>query len=208
MRSKHIYNLLANDYSPVFVPHDLPSTPQGPGETGVPAVDFALSLSLTILFGGTTVFQSALIAAITRDRGGREASIVSPLSSVLIVAVLLARVAFGEGETRLPAPFDSGFVFVALAILFSAGLYLAIRGLPLWYASVGFLTGLGFTLVPRFIDELGVTLYFSAMILGQCAGALAFDHWGVLGTVRRAATVPRIGGLTLVGLGVVLVRVT
>jgi len=36
-------------------------------------VDFALSLSLTILFGGTTVFQSALIAAITRDRGGREA---------------------------------------------------------------------------------------------------------------------------------------
>lgn len=126
----------------------------------------------------------------------------------MVVAALLAWIAFDEGQTRLPVPFDSGFVLVALAVLFSAGLYLAIRGLPLWYGSVGFLTGLGFTLVPRFIDDLGVTLYFSALILGQCAGALAFDHWGVLGTVRRAATLPRIGGLTLVGVGVVLVRIS
>lgn len=170
-------------------------------------MDFALSLVLTILFGATGVFQAVLIGAITRDRGGREASIISPLSSAVVVVGLLAWVAFNEGHTRLPAPFDSGFLLVGFGALFTAGLYLAIRGLPLWYASVGFLTGLGFTLVPRFIDDLGVTLYFSGMILGQCAGALAFDHWGVLGTVRRAATLPRISGLTLVGLGVVLVRV-
>ncbi len=170
-------------------------------------MDVGLSLALTILFGGAAAFQAVLLGAITRDRGGREASIISPLSSAIVVASLLAWIAFDDGQTGLPAPFDSGILMLAICGLFGVLLWLAIRGMPPWYASVGAFAGLGLALVPRFIDDLGLTLYFSSLIFGQCAAALAFDHWGWLGAVQRSATLPRIGGLTLVGIGVVLVRV-
>lgn len=171
-------------------------------------MDYAVSLTLAILLGGTVAFQTALIGAITRDRGGREASIISPLSSVVVVAGLLAWIAVNDGQTQLPRPFDSPVTLVALGFIFAVGLWFAIRGLPVWYATVGGFAAIGLVLVPRFVEDLGLALYFSAWILGQSAAALAFDHMGAFGSARRAASMPRIGGLALVGIGVVLVRVS
>ncbi len=169
-------------------------------------MDFALSLSLTVLFGVAGTFQSALVGAISRERGGREASIISPLGSLAVVAVLLLWIVLDEGRTGLPAPFDTRMAIAAAVPVAWLGLWLTVRGLPLWYGAAGFSAGIGLALVPRLVGDLGLGMYFAAATLGGGAGALAFDHAGVLGLPKRAVTLPRLGGLALVAVGLVLVR--
>lgn len=170
-------------------------------------MDVAVSLAITFAFGVAGTLQSAMIGALSRLRGGREASIISPLGSQVVVAALLIWIAFDEGSTQLPVPFDSAAVFLVALPLLVLLLWSAVRGLPMWYATTGFSAGLGLVLAPRLVGDLGLALYFSAYTFGSCTGALAFDHIGALGAVKRRATVPRVGGLALVGVGVVLVRV-
>ncbi|MBE7519071.1 MAG: DMT family transporter [Thermoflexaceae bacterium] len=169
-------------------------------------MDFAISLSITVVLGLFATYQAALTGAISRERGGMEASIISPLGSLAIIAVLLAWIAVDEGETKLPFPFDSAWAVAAAVAITWLALWLAVRGLPPWYATTGFSAGLGLALTPRLIGDLGLALYFSATTFGGCLGALGFDHTGAFGAARRAVSVSRVGGLALVGVGLVLVR--
>jgi len=169
-------------------------------------VDYGLSLGTTVVFGLFTTFQTALIGAISRERGGREASIISPLGSLAVVAVLLLWIVVDEGQTHLPSPFDSRLAIVAAVPLAWLALWLTVRGLPLWYGCAGFAAGIGLAMTPRLIGDLGLGMYFAALTFGGGAGALAFDHVGALGLPKRAVTLPRLGGLALVGAGLVLVR--
>lgn len=171
-------------------------------------MDYGLSLGITVVFGLFTAFQAALIGAISRERGGREASIISPLGSLAIIAPLLLWIGVDEGQTRLPSPFDSGVVIAAMVPVVWLALWLTVRGLPLWYGSAGFASGFGLAMTPRLIGDLGLGMYFAALTFGGAAGALAFDHAGAMGAPKRAVTLPRLGGLVLVGAGVVLVRVS
>lgn len=170
-------------------------------------MDVAISLALAFVFGVIQTFASAGLGAVTRQRGGREASLTMQMATAAVLAGLLAWIALNEGQTKLAAPLDSVLVFAAAAPLFAVCLWLAIRGLPVWYVSAG-LSSLQLVLAPRIIGDLGLALYFSVGTLGSCSSALVFDHIGAFGAVKRAATVPRIGGLALVGFGVVLVRVS
>lgn len=170
-------------------------------------MDAAVSLVLAFGFGLGLTLNAALTGAITRRRGGREASLLTPLSALPVIAILLAWIAFDEGGTQLPAPFDALLVMLAIVPALALVLWLAVRGLPLWYGSMGFLNGLGLVFVPRFIEDLGLALYFSVLTFGSCTGAIAFDHFGLLGFVKRRASLLRVGGLTLAGAGVVVVRV-
>ena len=169
-------------------------------------VDIAVSLALTIVQGVNQTFASATLGAISRQRGGREASLTMQLATSVGLACLLGWIALNEGQTKLPAPLDSWFVFTAAVPLFGGCLWLAMRGLPGWYAVAG-LSSLWLVLAPRLIGDLGLALYFSGATLGSSAAALAFDHAGAFGAAKRAVSIPRIGGLLLVGVGVVLVRV-
>jgi uncharacterized membrane protein YdcZ (DUF606 family) len=171
-------------------------------------VDYGLSLSLTVLFGLLTTFQSAVIGAISRERGGREASVISPLGSLAVVAVLLLWIVLDEGTTHLPSPFDARWAIAAAVPVVWLGLWLAVRGLPPWYGTAGFAAGVGLVLTPRLIGDLGLAMYFSAFTFGGAAGALAFDHRGAFGTPQRSVSLSRAGGLALVGAGVILVRVS
>lgn len=169
-------------------------------------MDAAVSLVLAFAIGLGQTFQAAALAALTRSRGGREASLTAQLATGVVLAGLLAWIAMREGQTRLLAPLDSSVVFLAGLPLMAACLWLVIRGLPVWYAAGG-LVSLTLVLSPRLIGDLGLAVFFSATTLGGCTAALAFDHTGALGSAKRAVTAPRVGGLLLVGIGVVLVRV-
>jgi transporter family-2 protein len=104
-------------------------------------------------------------------------------------------------------PLRSGYLIAATVPLIWFGLWLTVRGMPLWYASAGFAAGIGLVLTPRLIGDLGLAEYFAALTFGGAAGALAFDHSGAIGTPKRAVTPSRVGGLALVAAGLVLVRV-
>lgn len=170
-------------------------------------MDGAISLLLAFGFGLGLTLNAALTGAITRRRGGREASLLTPLSALPVVAIILTWIAFDEGETQLPAPFDASPVILATGLALALILWLAVRGLPLWYGSLGFLNALNLVFVPRFIDDLGLALFVCAGTFGSCAGALAFDHFGLLGFMKRKASLLRAAGLALAGAGVVVVRV-
>ncbi|MGI8495407.1 MAG: DMT family transporter [Pyrinomonadaceae bacterium] len=58
------------------------------------------------------------------------------------------------------------------------------------------------TLVPR----LGVALTFSLIIAGQMLVTLVIDHFGLLGVPVKEISVPRILGVTLITIGVILIR--
>jgi len=169
-------------------------------------VDVGISLALAFAFGIALTLNAAITGAVSRARGGREASLLTPISALSVIAVLLAWIAYDEGSTTLPVPFEALAVTLVLIPLAWLLLWLVVRGLPLWYGCAGFLNGLGLVFVPRFVEDLGLALYFSALTLGSCSGALLFDHFGLLGFARRKASFARAGGLALAGVGVVLVR--
>jgi transporter family-2 protein len=56
--------------------------------------------------------------------------------------------------------------------------------------------------VPRF----GVALTFSLLIAGQMIATLPIDHFGFLGTPVKEINLPRLMGVALVILGVILIR--
>ncbi len=169
-------------------------------------MDAAISLVIAFVIGVGQTFQAAALAGLTRGRGGREASLISQLGTAVVLAGILAWISLNEGETKLLSPLDSSLIFLVALPLMAGCLWLAIRGLPAWYAAGG-LVSLSLVLAPRLIGDLGLALFFSATTLGGCSAALAFDHAGALGSAKRAVTAPRLGGLVLVGAGVVLVRV-
>lgn len=169
-------------------------------------MDAAISLVLAFGFGLALTVNAAITGAVSRARGGREASLLTPISALPVIAILLAWIAYDEGGTKLPVPFEALAVFLVLVPAGWLLLWLFVRGLPLWCGSAGFLNGLGLVFVPRFVEDLGLALYFSVLTLGSCTGALVFDHFGLLGFVRRRVSLARAGGLALAGAGVVLVR--
>lgn len=169
-------------------------------------MDAAVSLVLAFGFGLGLTLNAGITGAVSRARGGREASLLTPVSALPIIAILLAWIAYDEGGTQLPMPFEALWAMLGLIAAGWLLLWLFVRGLPLWYGSAGFLNGLGLVFVPRFVEDLGLALYFSVLTLGSCTGALVFDHFGLLGFARRRASVARVGGLVLAGAGVVLVR--
>jgi transporter family-2 protein len=58
------------------------------------------------------------------------------------------------------------------------------------------------TLVPR----LGVALTFSLLIAGQMLVTLVIDHFGLLGVPVKEANLPRLLGVSLIMIGVILIR--
>ncbi len=60
-----------------------------------------LSVMLAFGFGLALTYNAAVPGAVTRRRGGREASLLTPLSAAPILAILLAWIAYDEGATRM-----------------------------------------------------------------------------------------------------------
>ncbi len=56
------------------------------------------------------------------------------------------------------------------------------------------------------VPRLGIAMTFSLVILGQMLITLPLDHYGFLGTQIREVNLPRVLGVVLVIVGVIIIR--
>ena len=56
------------------------------------------------------------------------------------------------------------------------------------------------------LPRLGAAMVVALIVLGQMLGALAFDHFGLLGVPENPISVARLAGAALLVAGVVLIR--
>jgi transporter family-2 protein len=57
------------------------------------------------------------------------------------------------------------------------------------------------------LPRLGAAVVVALIVMGQMLGALAFDHFGLLGVSEHPVSPTRIGGALLLIAGVVLIRI-
>jgi transporter family-2 protein len=165
-----------------------------------------LYLCLAVLVGVGAATQSALLAAMGRDKGPYEGTWINMLAAIGGLSALFVVREFSGRSPDLPAPFRNGAVFALVVLMVGGALAISVRGLDPIYAITGlfaiaYLLGIGYG-APR----VGIALFVAGVTLGQLAGALAFDHAGAFGLDVRHVSVARIGGLAAVLAGVLIVR--
>ena len=165
-----------------------------------------LYLSLAVLVGAGAATQSALLAAMGRDKGPYEGTWINMLAAIGGLAVLFVARGIGGLTPALPAPFNQPWTFVAVALLVAVTLAISMRGLDPVYAITGlfaiaYLLGIGYG-----APKIGIALFVSGVVLGQLAGALVYDHAGAFGLDVHRASATRIAGLGVVLAGVLIVR--
>jgi transporter family-2 protein len=114
------------------------------------------------------------------------------------------------------SPVLAGFIsfVVGTAALF---IYILVSGTPLGnlagakyapaIAWIGGFLGAFFVLVmATIVPRIGLALSFSLAIAGQMLIALVMDHFGFLGIPERGISWPRVLGVLLIAVGIVLIR--
>lgn len=141
----------------------------------------ALAVALTIAAGCLVGAQPAVNARLGKTIGTVQAASVSFLVGTVVLVAIAAFVNGGWGTIA------------------SAG------GAP-WWAFVGGLLGAAYVTVALVaVRTLGAAGLTAAVITGQLAISVVIDRFGLLGVAKQQITAPRIIGLALLVVGVVLV---
>ena len=83
-----------------------------------------------------------------------------------------------------------------------------VRNVP-WWVWTGGLLGVVFVWTTIFaVPKVGVSVMFPLVVTGQMVAAIVVEHFGVLGSPREPVSLPRVGGVLLVVLGVVVLGLT
>ena len=165
-----------------------------------------LYLSLAILVGIGAATQSALLAAMGRDKGPYEGTWINMLAAIGGLAVLFAIRGVAGRTPMLHAPFNQPAAFAIVVALAGIALAISVRGINPAFAVTGlfaiaYLLGIGYG-----APKIGIALFVAGVTVGQLAGALAYDHVGAFGLAVHQASVMRIAGLGVVLGGVLIVR--
>jgi uncharacterized membrane protein YdcZ (DUF606 family) len=169
-------------------------------------VTSTLYLALAVLVGVGAATQSALLAAMGRDKGPYEGTWINMLAAIGGLSVLfLARGGAGRSP-MLPAPFSHAATFAVPLGLAAVALAISVRGLNPVYAITGlfaiaYLLGIGYG-----APKIGIALFVAGVTVGQLGGALAYDHVGAFGLAVHKASITRIAGLGVVFAGALIVR--
>jgi transporter family-2 protein len=76
-----------------------------------------------------------------------------------------------------------------------------------WWMWVGGILGAIYVAAAAIlVSRLGSAVMFTLVILGQLVMAVIMDHFGMIGLDKHPVSAPRIAGIALVLLGVVIVR--
>lgn len=139
-----------------------------------------LFAALAVCAGIGVAFQSAANANLSQKTGLGAALVVN--TSIVMAGVLAFFFAQGPHTNFHPA------------------------GTP-WFLYIGGFCGFIIVLSLAFVfPKLGAVLTTGLLVLGQSAAALAIDHYGLLGMPRDPVSLPRVAGLALVAVGIVLIR--
>ncbi|HUR30895.1 MAG TPA: DMT family transporter [Saprospiraceae bacterium] len=139
-----------------------------------------------------------LLALLAGTMMPTQAAINNKLAMQVQSPVLSSFISFGVGLAAL-------FIYILISGIPLGNLSLAKNAHPV--AWLGGLCGAFFvTAVVIVVPRLGVALTFSIIIMGQMLATLPIDHFGFLGTVVKQINVPRILGVILIIIGVLIVR--
>lgn len=143
----------------------------------------ALSYLLVVLAGISVALQQVLNANLRAHLGSPwwagSVSYLVGLAAMLTLALGVPGPRFTESFTG-PAPWTS----------WTGGLFGAI------------FIGIAILMIPR----LGAATTLALVVVGQMIGALAFDHFGLLGIPQQPATLIRAAGAGCLILGVAMIR--
>ncbi len=172
---------------------------------GAPAVTW-IFISIAVSVGVTSALQIAMLGAITRERGGFEATWVSMLASLAGMAGVLLASAIAGREPLLARPFDRAGIYGFFVAIMLVALVLASRGLPPYLALTGFLP-VPYLLAASFIGpRIGLGVFLGAIIAGQLIGGIVLDHIGAFGATPRRIDAVRLLGAAVLVVGVILIR--
>ncbi len=165
-----------------------------------------LYLSIAVLVGVGAATQSALLAAMGRDKGPYEGTWINMLAAIGGLSLLLIARGLTGRPPMLPAPFSHAAAFVVVVALAGGALAISVRGLNPIYAITGlfaiaYLLGIGYG-----APKIGIALFVAGVTVGQLGGALAYDHTGAFGLDVHHASIMRIAGLAVVLAGTLMVR--
>ena len=139
-----------------------------------------LFAALAVCAGIGVAFQSAANAGLSQKTSLATAALVN--TSIVMVGALTFFFALGPRTDFHPA------------------------GTP-WFFYIGGFCGFLIVLSLAFVfPKLGAALTTGLLVLGQSIAALAIDHYGLMGMPRDPASLPRVAGLVLVAVGIVLIR--
>lgn len=171
-----------------------------------PLVMDALLLFLAFGAGLAAATQILVNGALGEERGVPEALMVSvTVTYGSVVLFMLVRFAF-VGELNLNTPGRPLLYLLPLAFIALLA-FLGLMGGLQWYYFLGGLAGALIVSTAAFTGpRIGIATTSAALIGGQMAGAILWDHLGLLAQAKDPIDALKVvGGLLIVG-GVVLVR--
>jgi len=166
----------------------------------------SLYLTFAVLVGVGAATQSALLAAMGRDKGPYEGTWINMLAAIGGLCVILVVRGVAGRSPMLAAPFNHALVFAVVIGVTGVALAISVRGLNPVYAITGlfaiaYLLGIGYG-----APKIGIALFVAGVTVGQLGGALAYDHAGAFGLDVHHASITRIAGLAVVLAGALIVR--
>ncbi len=177
-----------------------------PAETKEPLAMDALLLLLAFGAGVAAATQILVNGSISEQRGAPEALMVSvTVTFGAVVAFMLARYLAGGGlNLRTPiAPLVYLLPLAVVMLLAFAGLA---RGFE-WYQFLGGLAGALIVLTVAFVGpHVGIAVTSAALVSGQMAAAIVYDHLGLLEQAKDPIDAFKVLGVLLIVGGVFLVR--
>ena len=171
-----------------------------------PLVMDALLLLLAFGAGIAAAIQILVNGALGEERGVPEALMVSvTVTYGSVVLFMLVRFAF-MGELNLNTPGRPLFYLLPLAFVALLA-FLGLMGGLQWYYFLGGLAGALIVSTLAFAGpRIGIATSSAALIAGQMAGAILWDHLGLLAQPKDPIDALKVIGALLIVGGVVLVR--
>lgn len=127
-----------------------------------------------------------------------QAAINNRLAITVDSPILAAFVSFFVGTIAL-------FLYV-LAAGIPLGNLIDAKNAPLIAWTGGILGAIFVASTVALVPRLGVALTFSLVIAGQMIITLVIDHFGILGVPEKSISLPRVFGVALITIGVILIR--
>jgi bacterial/archaeal transporter family-2 protein len=139
------------------------------------------------------------------------------LAMVIGASVVIQASINGELRILVGDPYRTALISTTVSTLFLIALSAVLVGRPVpegavftgapWWLWVGGVLGAIYVAAAAvLVSKLGSAVMFTLIILGQLLMAVVMDHFGLIGLDKHPVTAPRIIGISLVLIGVVLVR--